>query len=39
VGGMRARLEIAIQRQLDGVRCCTQRRLFQPKPMLDAAHP
>jgi hypothetical protein len=35
-GGMRPHLEIIIQRQLDGAGRGILRRLFQPKPMLDA---
>ena len=34
-GGMRADLKIIVQRQLDGVGRGIQRRLLQPKPMLD----
>jgi hypothetical protein len=36
---MRPHLEIAIQRQLDGIGRGSQWWLFQPKPMLGTAHP
>ena len=36
---MRPHFEVIIQRQLDGVGRVHQRWFFQPKPMLDTAHP